>query len=60
MSAENGKCLAELKVLQEHANVLGGLHGGLSATLVDSISSYALLTHEKGGVASVSVDINLT
>lgn len=60
MSAGNGQCQAELKVEHEHTNPMGGLHGGFSATLVDIISSCALLTHKKGEAPSVSVDMNLT
>ncbi|CAG9832574.1 unnamed protein product [Diabrotica balteata] len=60
VSMGNGKCIAELKVLEEHTNPMGTLHGGLSATLVDSVSSYGLFTHEKGGVKSVSVNINVS
>lgn len=39
---------------------MGGLHGGFSATLVDSISSFGLMTHEPWATPSVSVNINLT
>lgn len=53
-----GKCTAELKVEEEHTNIYGGLHGGMSATLVDMISTYALMTDRKGGVPNVSVNIN--
>ncbi|KAJ8980748.1 hypothetical protein NQ317_013753 [Molorchus minor] len=60
ISLENGRCTAELKVSEEHANSLGSLHGGLSATIVDSISTYALMSHKNGEVASVSVDIHMT
>lgn len=65
--ANNGKCSAEMKIENDHANSFGTLHGGLTATLVDVISSYALLTHPKfvqklntcpyGGV---SVDIHIS
>lgn len=58
-SIKDGRCLAEMKVEEEHTNPMGGLHGGLSATLVDTVSSYALLTHKHGAVASVSVDIHV-
>lgn len=53
-----GKCIAEMKVEEEHTNILGGLHGGMSATLVDIISTYALMSDRKGGVPNVSVHIN--
>lgn len=35
VSGGDGKCLAEMKVLPEHLNRGGGLHGGLSSTIVD-------------------------
>ncbi|XP_030760893.1 acyl-coenzyme A thioesterase 13-like [Sitophilus oryzae] len=59
ISLENGKCNAELKVEDEHTNALGTLHGGLSATLVDGVSTYALMTHKYGQVPNVSVNINM-
>ncbi|KAL1501409.1 hypothetical protein ABEB36_006733 [Hypothenemus hampei] len=57
-SIGNGKCVAELKVEEEHTNIMGGLHGGFSATLVDSVSSYALATHHQVNAPHVSVHIN--
>ncbi|KAK5649997.1 hypothetical protein RI129_001026 [Pyrocoelia pectoralis] len=59
--AENGVCIAELKVEKEHTNGMGGLHGGCIATIVDSLTSYALFTHKAAeGVLSVSVDIHVS
>lgn len=50
-----------MKVEEEHANPMHGLHGGLSATLIDSITTYALLTYEKSYmVPTVSVDIHVS
>ncbi|KAJ8930127.1 hypothetical protein NQ314_017092 [Rhamnusium bicolor] len=60
ISLEDGNCTAEMKVSKEHTNPLGGLHGGFSATLVDSISSFALVSHKNGAIPSVSVDIHIT
>ncbi len=47
ISAADGKCDIELKVETEHTNIYGTLHGGLTATLVDIISGFALMTHPK-------------
>lgn len=58
MSAEDGNCVAELKIAEEHTNPLGGLHGGLSATLIDTVSSWGLFT--RTAVPTVSVDIHAT
>lgn len=60
LSLEKGKCVAELNIEEEHCNALGGLHGGFSATLVDCISSYALMSLPKGNKAHVSVNINMS
>ncbi|KRT81508.1 hypothetical protein AMK59_5515 [Oryctes borbonicus] len=59
LTAGNGSIKAELKVANEHVNILGGLHGGYTATLVDVISSLGLLSHEKGLKPSVSVNMNI-
>lgn len=59
-TAEDGRCVAELKVEEEHTNPMGGLHGGLSATLIDDVSSWGLFTHKNAGVPSVSVDLHAT
>nr|KAF6290103.1 acyl-CoA thioesterase 13 [Myotis myotis] len=48
VSAAPGKVTCELRVQEEHTNKLGTLHGGLTATLVDSISTMALLCTERG------------
>ncbi|XP_060525279.1 putative esterase F42H10.6 [Cylas formicarius] len=59
LKLEQGKCEAELTLDEEHTNIYGGLHGGLSATLVDSISSYALMSHEHGQMPNVSINLNI-
>lgn len=59
ISLESGKCTAELKVEEEHCNLLGSLHGGVSATIVDSVSTYALASHKFGAMPHVSVNINM-
>lgn len=59
MSAGNGKCVAEMKVEEEHTNRGGVLHGGFTATLVDAVSTMALMTTEKA-VAGVSVDLSIS
>lgn len=56
-SASDGRCVAELLVTRPHLNVARTLHGGLSATLVDSVSTFALLTQRN--VRSVSVDLSV-
>ncbi|KAJ8402993.1 hypothetical protein AAFF_G00359090 [Aldrovandia affinis] len=59
VSASPGKVVCEMKVEEEHTNRGGTLHGGLTATLVDVISTAALLYTERGA-PGVSVDMNIT
>ncbi|EFB28339.1 hypothetical protein PANDA_003872, partial [Ailuropoda melanoleuca] len=59
VSAAPGKVICEMKVGEDHTNKYGTLHGGMTATLVDSISTVALLCTERGA-PGVSVDMNIT
>uniref|UniRef100_A0A3B4BVB0 Acyl-coenzyme A thioesterase 13 n=2 Tax=Pygocentrus nattereri TaxID=42514 RepID=A0A3B4BVB0_PYGNA len=59
VSASPGKVVCEMKVAEEHTNRLGTLHGGLTATLVDVISTTAIMYSERGA-PGVSVDMNIT
>ncbi|XP_012890696.1 PREDICTED: acyl-coenzyme A thioesterase 13 [Dipodomys ordii] len=59
VSAAPEKLVCEMKVEEQHANKLGTLHGGLTATLIDSISTMALMCTERGA-PGVSVDMNIT
>ncbi|KAL6456907.1 hypothetical protein MHYP_G00338700 [Metynnis hypsauchen] len=59
LSASPGKLVCEMKVAEEHTNRLGTLHGGLTATLVDVVSTTAIMYSERGA-PGVSVDMNIT
>ncbi|KAJ8679767.1 hypothetical protein QAD02_015554 [Eretmocerus hayati] len=59
ISCEDGKCKAELKIDEEHLNLAGTLHGGFTSTLVDCVSTYALMS-SKAGHPGVSVDLHVT
>lgn len=59
LSASPGKVVCEMKVDEEHTNRGGTLHGGMTATLVDVVSTAALLYTERGA-PGVSVDMNIT
>lgn len=60
ISASDGNCQATFKVSPDSVNMFGTLHGGISATLVDVISSLALKSHPLGDRKSVSTDIHMT
>lgn len=59
LSATPGKVVCEMRVEEEHTNRGGTLHGGLTATLVDVISTMAIMYTERGA-PGVSVDMNIT
>ncbi|XP_005797423.2 acyl-coenzyme A thioesterase 13 [Xiphophorus maculatus] len=59
VSASPGKVVCEMRVEEEHTNRGGTLHGGLTATLVDVISTMAIM-HSERGAPGVSVDMNIT
>ncbi|XP_051526863.1 acyl-coenzyme A thioesterase 13-like [Myxocyprinus asiaticus] len=59
VSATPGRVVCEMKVEEEHTNRGGTLHGGLTATLVDVISTTAIMYSERGA-PGVSVDMNIT
>lgn len=59
LSAVPGKVVCAMQVGEEHTNRMGTLHGGMTATLVDVISTLAIMYSEKG-VPGVSVDMNIT
>ncbi|PIO38991.1 hypothetical protein AB205_0007520, partial [Aquarana catesbeiana] len=59
VSASPGKLVCEMKVDEDHTNRGGTLHGGLTATLVDMVSTVALLNTDRGA-PGVSVDMNIT
>jgi len=54
-----GKITCEMPVENEHLNAQGTLHGGCTATIVDTISSLAFVTMDDGK-AGVSIDINVS
>ncbi|XP_077405121.1 acyl-coenzyme A thioesterase 13 [Vanacampus margaritifer] len=59
VAAAPGKVVCEMKVAEEHTNGFGTLHGGLTATLVDVISTLAIMYSDRGS-PGVSVDMNIT
>ncbi|GAA5922022.1 hypothetical protein JCM3775_003465 [Rhodotorula graminis] len=59
VDAKPGRCMAEMTVEPKQINRLGGLHGGLIASLVDTMGSLALAS--KGMyMTGVSTDMNQT
>ncbi|KAH8304906.1 hypothetical protein KR018_006515 [Drosophila ironensis] len=53
-----GRVLGEFTVAEEHLNMAGSLHGGLTATIVDNITTYALMS--KGAHPGVTTTLNVS
>ncbi|XP_017022937.1 acyl-coenzyme A thioesterase 13 [Drosophila kikkawai] len=53
----DGRAVGEFTVEKEHLNRGGTLHGGLTATIVDNVTTYALMS--KGSHPGVSVNLNV-
>ena len=58
MSASKGQCVCEITVEESHLNGFDTLHGGMTATLVDNVSTLAILSNESH--PGVSVDMNIS
>jgi len=54
----DGACTAELKVDQDHVNLYKFLHGGYIMTLVDLITTYALMSKPCHPGVSVDLSVN--
>ncbi|WAQ94722.1 ACO13-like protein [Mya arenaria] len=54
-----GRCVCEMRVTDVLQNRGGTLHGGVTCTLVDAVSTWALLGSEDP-VTGVSVDLNVS
>ena len=59
MSYEEGKASFKMRVEEGHTNGVGTLHGGMTATLIDNLTTVVILTeppHQPG----VSVDMSIS
>ena len=59
ISIGSGRCKAEFQVADEHLNRTGGLHGGFTSCLVETVSSEIVVSRENCPFC-VSVDIQVT
>jgi uncharacterized protein (TIGR00369 family) len=57
--AEEGKVQFEAVADDRHLNPLGGVHGGFSATVMDSVTGCAVHTMLEAGVGYGTVDLNV-
>ena len=59
VSADPGKVVVSLDIDENMTNRMGGLHGGCSATLVDCVTTLALMSTKEGQSPGVSVNMNI-
>ena len=48
-----------VKAEQRHTNLMGGVHGGFSATVIDTITGCAVCTVMEAGVSFTTIDLNV-
>ncbi|XP_017842435.1 acyl-coenzyme A thioesterase 13 isoform X2 [Drosophila busckii] len=54
----DGRCVGEFTVGPEHLNRGGTLHGGLTATILDNVTTYALMSKSSHPGVSSSLNVN--
>ncbi|HEY2205236.1 MAG TPA: PaaI family thioesterase [Pseudonocardia sp.] len=59
LEAEPGRVLFELTPAQPHYNPIGGVHGGVYATLLDSATGCAVHSRLPAGVGYTSLDLTV-
>ncbi|GAB6029926.1 hypothetical protein CHUAL_005624 [Chamberlinius hualienensis] len=60
VSAGDGCCVCELTVDEQMANASGNLHGGCTASIVDLVSTLALISSPSDSLPGVSVELNVS
>jgi uncharacterized protein (TIGR00369 family) len=58
--ASPGHVLARLPLSKLHLNSKGGIHGSVSATIVDAFGGLAIASHDLRGKTGASVDIHVS
>lgn len=59
MEVKEGFCKIEFKPDNRHLNPMGGVHGGLIATILDSVTGTCVHTLLKAGEGYGTVDLNV-
>jgi acyl-coenzyme A thioesterase 13 len=60
VSATRGCVTAQLPITSNHTNSKGGVHGSVSATLVDWVGGLAIASYDMRDNTGVSVDIHIS
>ncbi|HEX7745630.1 MAG TPA: PaaI family thioesterase [Micromonosporaceae bacterium] len=59
MTVEEGRVMVELQPQEFHYNPLGGVHGGVLSTLLDTAAGCAVHTTLPAGMGYTSLDLNV-
>jgi len=59
-SASSSSVICHLKLEPQHMNSKGGIHGAVSATIVDFIGGVAIAAYDQRSQTGVSTDIHVT
>lgn len=56
---EHGEALCRLQIEEKHQRAGGFLHGGVTASLIDTVMAFAVATHLAPGENSVTIDLTV-
>lgn len=59
LAVEKGRVVFEVKADNRHLNIFGGVHGGFSATVMDTVTGCTVHTMLDTGVAYATVDLSI-
>ena len=59
ISVEKGRIVFEVKADGRHFNNLGGIHGGFSATVMDTVTGCAIYTMLDAGISYGTIELNV-
>ena len=57
--AQKGRVVFVVKADKRHLNLFGGVHGGFSATVMDTVTGCAVHTMLDSGVAYATIDLSI-
>jgi acyl-coenzyme A thioesterase 13 len=60
VSVEGDVAVAKIEVCEDVSNMLGTLHGGAIATLVDDVGTVAVMSADRDGRPGVTTDLNVS
>ncbi len=59
IAVEKGRIVFEVKADQRHLNIFGGVHGGFSATVLDTVTGCVVHTMLSAGSGYATIDLSV-